>query len=203
MDVRDKVIVVTGAADGIGKAMAQRFAAEGARALVLCDIDEARVRGVAEPLGALAMRVDVSQQPEIEALVAKSNADTSEQDDEGLSKKQLFLREKDARTDIRLNEQEPAELSNQKALVIRNVKTNESLMVPLDVKAVEKERDNFSHFVRCHFTNVQAKMDERLLTTLVQTAKRFHASIVEIVSGYRSPKYQLMLRKKNDAGRLM
>ncbi len=70
MDVRDKVIVVTGAADGIGKAMAQRFAAEGARALVLCDIDEARVRGVAEPLGALAMRVDVSQQPEIEALVA-------------------------------------------------------------------------------------------------------------------------------------
>ena len=70
MDVKDKVVVVTGAADGIGKAMAQRFAAEGARGLVLCDINETRVAAVAEAIGATSIRVDVSQQSEIESLVA-------------------------------------------------------------------------------------------------------------------------------------
>jgi NAD(P)-dependent dehydrogenase (short-subunit alcohol dehydrogenase family) len=42
-DLRDKVVVVTGAASGIGAAMARRFAAAGAR-IVLADIDEVRLR---------------------------------------------------------------------------------------------------------------------------------------------------------------
>ena len=34
MNVKDKVVVVTGAASGIGKALAERFAKEGAQALI-------------------------------------------------------------------------------------------------------------------------------------------------------------------------
>ncbi len=39
MDIKGKVIVITGAASGIGKAMAERFHAEGARALILGDLN--------------------------------------------------------------------------------------------------------------------------------------------------------------------
>ena len=67
-----KVAVVTGAASGIGRALAQRFAAAGMR-LVLADVEhgslEATAQSVAE-LGAdaLALRTDVSERDEVEAL---------------------------------------------------------------------------------------------------------------------------------------
>jgi NAD(P)-dependent dehydrogenase (short-subunit alcohol dehydrogenase family) len=47
MIVRDKIVIVTGAASGIGKAMAERFAAEGAKALILADLNGAGVAAVA------------------------------------------------------------------------------------------------------------------------------------------------------------
>ncbi len=51
-------------------------------------------------------------------------------------------------------------------------------------------------FFRCHFTNAPANMDPRLLNTLVAAARHFKVRRVHIVSGFRSPKYNLMLRKK-------
>ena len=39
MEVKDKIIVVTGAASGIGQALARRFAAEGARSVVSVDLN--------------------------------------------------------------------------------------------------------------------------------------------------------------------
>ncbi|RSN14340.1 dehydrogenase [Nonomuraea sp. WAC 01424] len=70
MRVRDKVIVVTGAAGGIGRAMALRFAAEGAAGIVLADLDEAGARAVAAEIGerAVAVRADVSVESDVTAL---------------------------------------------------------------------------------------------------------------------------------------
>jgi hypothetical protein len=53
-----------------------------------------------------------------------------------------------------------------------------------------------NHFLRCHFTNHQIKMDERLFGVLVAAADHFKVARVDIVSGFRAPKYNLMLRKK-------
>jgi len=72
MRVEDKVIVVTGGASGIGKAMCLRFHAEGARAVAVADIDEAGAREVAEEIGGLARRCDVSVESEIVALVEET-----------------------------------------------------------------------------------------------------------------------------------
>ncbi|MGH9657537.1 MAG: SDR family NAD(P)-dependent oxidoreductase, partial [Bryobacteraceae bacterium] len=66
-----KVAVVTGAASGIGRALAERFAREGMR-LALADIDAARLEAVAERLGALAVVTDVSRRGDVEALAART-----------------------------------------------------------------------------------------------------------------------------------
>lgn len=71
MDVAGKHVMVTGAASGIGRALALRFARAGARALVLADIDGSRVRQVAEQIGpsASGVRLDVRSRAETRSLV--------------------------------------------------------------------------------------------------------------------------------------
>jgi hypothetical protein len=51
-------------------------------------------------------------------------------------------------------------------------------------------------FLRCHFTDQPTHMDARLIKTLRAAARHFGKDRVEIVSGFRAPKYNLMLRKK-------
>jgi hypothetical protein len=51
-------------------------------------------------------------------------------------------------------------------------------------------------FLRDHYTNQATQMDTRLVDVLARAARKFSARRIEIVSGYRSPKYNLMLRKK-------
>ena len=60
MKIKDKVVVVTGAASGIGKALAARFAKEGARGVVCADLNEADARATAAGVGGLGMRCDVA-----------------------------------------------------------------------------------------------------------------------------------------------
>jgi NAD(P)-dependent dehydrogenase (short-subunit alcohol dehydrogenase family) len=68
MNIEGKVVVITGGASGIGKAMAEKFAAQGAAGIVLGDLNEAGARAVAEPIGAVALRADVTREADVQAL---------------------------------------------------------------------------------------------------------------------------------------
>lgn len=73
MIVRDKVVVVTGAAHGIGEALVKRFHAEGARAVVAADLDGDGAQKVA-PESGFGMQVDVGRESDIQNLVAETIA---------------------------------------------------------------------------------------------------------------------------------
>lgn len=51
-------------------------------------------------------------------------------------------------------------------------------------------------FLRDHYTNDPTQMDARLIGVLREAALHFRARRIDIVSGFRAPKYNLMLRKK-------
>lgn len=72
MQIAGSVIVVTGAAGGIGEAMARRFHAGGAAALALVDFDEHRLATVAAELDAVAIVADLRHQDEVERVVAET-----------------------------------------------------------------------------------------------------------------------------------
>jgi NAD(P)-dependent dehydrogenase (short-subunit alcohol dehydrogenase family) len=72
MEIRGKVAVVTGGASGIGAALARRFAQEGAAGVVVADLDEAGAQGVAAEIGGIAIRTDVSDEAQVQALIARA-----------------------------------------------------------------------------------------------------------------------------------
>src|SRR5437773_8497244 len=76
VELRGRTAVVTGGASGIGRALIQRFAREGAN-VVVADLDDAgmaAVAGEAQALGvkALAVRTDVADLAQVQALAARA-----------------------------------------------------------------------------------------------------------------------------------
>jgi 3-oxoacyl-[acyl-carrier protein] reductase len=67
MRLKDKVAIITGAAQGIGEAYARRFAKEGAK-VVVADVNEEKGRAVARDIDAVFERVDVSSEEDTKRL---------------------------------------------------------------------------------------------------------------------------------------
>jgi NAD(P)-dependent dehydrogenase (short-subunit alcohol dehydrogenase family) len=72
MHIADKHVVVTGGASGIGRALARRFAAEGARGIVVADLDAAGCAAVAAEVKGVAAPTDVTDEAAVRALVARA-----------------------------------------------------------------------------------------------------------------------------------
>lgn len=75
MELKDRIAVVTGGASGIGEALAVRFHEEGARHVVVADLDGAGARKVAERIGGSGVALDVSNESDLRDLVATTERD--------------------------------------------------------------------------------------------------------------------------------
>ena len=75
MRLTDKIIVITGAASGIGRAMAQRFAKEGAKRIVCSDLNGAGAKAVAAEIGGVAFETNVAKEDDIRHLIERVEAD--------------------------------------------------------------------------------------------------------------------------------
>jgi NAD(P)-dependent dehydrogenase (short-subunit alcohol dehydrogenase family) len=72
MQIAGKVIVVTGGASGIGRALCERFSREGAKAVCVADIDEAGGAQVAAAIGGSFVHCDVSDEARVQHVIAET-----------------------------------------------------------------------------------------------------------------------------------
>lgn len=75
MQVEGRIVVVTGAASGIGKALAERFHKEGAKLVVCADLDGPGAEATAASVDGLAVTTDVAREDDIAALIEQVETD--------------------------------------------------------------------------------------------------------------------------------
>jgi len=69
MQVAGNVVVVTGGASGIGRALCQRLAKEGAKAVIVADVNEEGAKAVAAEIQGMAVACDVGREDDITRMV--------------------------------------------------------------------------------------------------------------------------------------
>jgi len=74
MEVEGRVVVVTGAARGIGRALARGFSGAGAAGVVVADIDGQGAESVAREVKGTAVACDVADESSVRAMVAKAES---------------------------------------------------------------------------------------------------------------------------------
>ncbi len=74
MQVTDKVVVVTGGANGIGKAMCEAFHRAGAAKVVVADRDEINAKAVADTVNGAAFACDVGNESDIKHVIEETEA---------------------------------------------------------------------------------------------------------------------------------
>jgi hypothetical protein len=175
---------------GAGRRTAMASAMAGVWLLALPAIATAETGGAASADNAAAMAARAA----VEASAAGEGSFEP-------TKKDLFLERKreragdgapkgwQARLDRRVGEPPPALIN------LYNTWTREFLSVEVE-GTPRVPGDIVNRFLRCHFTNQPATMDPKLFRALVGAAQHFNARRIDVVSGYRAPKYNLILRKK-------
>ena len=74
MQLKDRIVIVTGGANGIGRALCRAFAKEGAGAVVVADLDEKGARQLAPEVKGVATPTDVSKESDVKRLVESTTA---------------------------------------------------------------------------------------------------------------------------------
>jgi uncharacterized protein YcbK (DUF882 family) len=135
-------------------------------------------------------------------LLAAAPALADDDGSEPLSKKDQYWAEKQADPGSAEDRQRWQRTLDQRigkapapVINIYNTWTHEFLAVNAGTDP-DVPQDTVNRFLRCHFTNEPATMDARLFSALVKAANHFNSDRIDIVSGYRAPKYNLILRKK-------
>ena len=75
MNLKEKIIVVTGAASGIGRALAIRFNQEGAKKIVAVDMNIEGAQETANLVNGEAMHADVSKEVDIKNVINKTESE--------------------------------------------------------------------------------------------------------------------------------
>jgi NAD(P)-dependent dehydrogenase (short-subunit alcohol dehydrogenase family) len=74
MDLSNKRVLITGASRGLGEALAESFAAAGAKVVLVARSSEA-IHALAARLGGAAYAVDLSDQSQVDGLIERIEAD--------------------------------------------------------------------------------------------------------------------------------
>lgn len=75
MELRDKIVVITGAGSGIGRALAVRFKAEGAKCIVAVDVDTQSAQATAELVSGVAMTADVAVEADVQRAIERTESE--------------------------------------------------------------------------------------------------------------------------------
>ncbi|NND67195.1 MAG: SDR family NAD(P)-dependent oxidoreductase [Halioglobus sp.] len=74
MQLQDKIVVITGAGSGIGKALVKRFSAQGTRAIIGVDLNGDTAQQTADELGCIPMTADVSKEADVIRIIEDTEA---------------------------------------------------------------------------------------------------------------------------------